>query len=306
MSLTKHPGWQVSLILAIGILAVSTGAIFIRLALLAADTQEIGFSFVLAASRIILAVLLLLPTWKPLQPNSLPSEALCYAVLAGLCLALHFATWMPSLSYTSIVASTTLVNTNPIWVALLCQFWLKEKISLLTWIGISIAMSGGLIIAFSHAGTTETEFSNPLLGDFLALLGAWTVSFYFLLGRAAQRRHLSLGTYSVVVYSTAAIVLLPLSLLCGGRYTGHANTVYLYILLLALVPQLIGHTSFNWALRQVAPVWITLAILLEPACASVLGYFIFQELPSFIVLVGAAIVLTGIAVAAIGAKPVSQ
>ena len=296
----------VGLVLMIGILAVSTAAIFIRLALRAAGTQDISFSFVLAASRIILATLVILPAWKPVKNSQLRAGSFYYAGLAGICLALHFATWIPSLSYTSIVASTTLVNTNPMWVALLSQFWLKEKISPLTWGGIGIAMSGGLFIAFSHAGAANAELSNPLLGDFLALLGAWTVSFYFLLGRAAQKRNLCLGTYSVVAYSTAAAILLPLSLLCGGRYTGYPNVVYLYILLLALFPQLVGHTSFNWALRQIAPVWIALAILLEPACASVLGYLIFQELPSFMVLAGASIILAGIAVAAIGAKVASE
>ena len=167
-------------------------------------------------------------------------------------------------------------------------------------------MSGGLSIAFSHAGASDTTLSNPLLGDFLALVAAWMVSCYFLLGQAAQKRDLSLRTYSIVTYSTAAIILLPLSLLCGGRYIGHPDAVYFYLFLLALFPQLVGHTSFNWALRRIAPLWITLAVLLEPACASVLGYLIFQESPSSMVLIGAAIIVSGIAVAAIGAKSASQ
>jgi len=301
MSAQKLSLWWLILVLITGVLAVSTASIFIRLALAAANTQTIGFSLVLAASRLALATVLLLPAWNQVRQTPLQSGALRYAGLAGICLALHFATWITSLSYTSITASTTLVTTNPIWVALISHFWLNEKIPPLAWSGIGIALAGGILIGFGDASTAAPG-SFPLLGDVLALVGAWAVSLYFLLGREAQHRNLSLGSYSAVSCSTAAVLLLPLPLLFGGRYTGYPSQVYLYILLLALLPQLVGHTSFNWAMRRMAPVWVTLAILFEPVCASILGYLIFEESPAPMVWIGASILLTGVAVAALGAK----
>jgi len=114
-----------------------------------------------------------------------------YAGAAGLCLALHFATWITSLSFTSIAASTTLVTTNPVWVALLSWLWLKEKPNALTILGIGVAFGGGVLIALGDTGAV-TAGSNPPLGNFLALVGAWMASLYFLLGREAQQRGLGM------------------------------------------------------------------------------------------------------------------
>jgi drug/metabolite transporter (DMT)-like permease len=298
MRVSEPPStWQITVVLGVGILAASTAAILIRLAMVTAGTAGVGFSLVLAASRLSLAAIALLPGWRPLDSTPTTPAALRYACAAGLMLAIHFASWITSLSYTSIAASTTLVTTNPIWIALLSWVWFREKPGKWTIAGIGIALSGGLTIGLG--GTHASTGSHPLLGDTLALVGAWTASLYFLLGREAQRRGLPLGSYITAAYSVAAIALLPLPLLLQTPYTGYPAATYGYILLLALLPQLVGHTSFNWAVRWASPTLVALVILFEPVISSLLGYWLFGETPGTTVLLGAILLLLGVAVAAL-------
>ncbi len=285
-------GWQIFLILTIGVLSVSTSAILIRLATSSADVSGVGFSLVLAASRLSLAAITLIPNWRNLSGASI--IALRHASFAGLALALHFAVWITSLSYTSVAASTTLVTTNPIWVALISWVWFREKPSRMTFLGIAIALFGGIIISL---GGTQATGSNPLLGNGLAILGAWAASFYLLFGREAQRQGLGIGQYITVAYSVAAIALLPLPFLFKTPYTGYPIATYGYILLMALLPQLIGHTSFNWGVRVLSPTIVALVLLLEPVGATILAALVFGEVPGGQVLWGAIALLVGVAVA---------
>ncbi len=300
MKILKQPlPWQVGLVLVAGVFAVSTAAIFIRLAIASAGLRGVGFSLFLSASRLAIASLLLLPAWRNLKPSQLSPGALRYAAAAGICLAVHFATWITSLSFTSIAASTTLVTTNPVWVALLCWLWFKEKLTRLTVLGIGVAFVGGVLIALADTGAVSAG-NNPPLGNFLALVGAWMASLYFLLGREAQRRGLGIGSYVVVAYSTGALVLLPLPLIVGSNYVGYPVAVYAYILLMAVLSQVVGHTTLNWAVRWISPTLVTLAILFEPVGSSFLGYLIFNEVPGLLVLVGAGVLLSGVAIAIAG------
>jgi len=300
MKILKQPlPWQVGLVLVAGVFAVSTAAIFIRLAIASAGVRGVEFSLFLSASRLAIASLLLLPAWRNLKPSQLSPGALRYAAAAGICLAVHFATWITSLSFTSIAASTTLVTTNPVWVALLCWLWFKEKLTRLTVVGIGVAFVGGVLIALGDTGAVSAG-NNPALGNFLALVGAWMASLYFLLGREAQRRGLGIGSYVVVAYSTGALVLLPLPLIVGSNYLGYPVAVYAYILLMAVLSQVVGHTTLNWAVRWISPTLVTLAILFEPVGSSFLGYLIFNEVPGLLVLVGAGVLLSGVAIAIAG------
>ncbi|MGE5659925.1 MAG: DMT family transporter [Actinomycetota bacterium] len=306
MNLPKPPSRPaIVLVLIAGILAISTASIFIRLANQAAGISGVGFSLVLAASRLALSALFLLPTWSKIQWQTLQPGAFRYAIAAGATLALHFALWITSLSYTSIAASTVLVTTNPVWVAILSWVWFKEKLSRTRIGGIVIALMGGLAIAWSGMSGSDAG-PNPLLGDFLALTGSWAVSLYLLLGREAQRRGLGIGGYAAIAYSSAALVLFPLPFAFGVGYSGYPAVVYCYILLTALLPQLIGHTSFNWALLWISPTLVTLAILFEPVGASLLGYLLLGEVPSPVVILGAALLLSGVIIATLGVKNDSE
>jgi len=292
----KPTQWQIGIVLIVGIVGVSLAAIWIRLANdVVASNNRVGFSLFLAASRLIVAALILLPIQKNFQRKNTIPATLYYAIAAGICLAIHFATWVTSLAYTSIAASTVLVTTNPIWVGLFNWWWYQEKLSKQNIIGITIALVGGIIIAIADR-EVGANYSNPILGDILALLGAVMSSLYIIFGSQAQRQGLSTGNYIAIAYSVSALCLFPLPLLFQTSYLGYPQPVYLYILLMAVMSQAIGHTSLNWSVRWISPTVVSLSLLFEPVIASCVGAIVFAEIPSWNLLLGGLIILLGMAV----------
>jgi drug/metabolite transporter (DMT)-like permease len=291
--------WQIGIVLIVGVFSVSTAAILIRLAMVEAGRADLGFSLFLAASRLMISALILLPSWRKIKQVGINTSAYYYAIASGVCLALHFATWISSLAFTSIAASTTLVTTNPIWVALIARFWFKENLSKQTIIGIAIALLGSIVIALGDT-QTNNSYTNPLIGDILALSGAWLASGYLVLAAKGQQLGLTVINYITIAYSVAALVLFPLPLFWQTSYFGYSDRVYLYVALMAVLSQLIGHTTFNWALRWISPTFVTLSILFEPVGASFLGWLILQEIPSSSVFGAGIIVLIGVAIAITG------
>jgi drug/metabolite transporter (DMT)-like permease len=212
------------------------------------------------------------------------------AVLAGIFLGAHFATWITSLSYTSVTASVTLVNTHPLWVALFGWFFFGRTPTLAVLFGILLAVAGGSIIGFGDL----SEGSDPLLGDALAVCGAIFIAGYFLLGRTVQRLGLHLNAYVGIAYGVAALLLLPLPALFDIAYFEYGLSTYLWIGMLALVPQLIGHTGINYAIKYVDPTFVATMTLFEPIGASILALILFDELPLGLTLIGALVLLFGI------------
>jgi drug/metabolite transporter (DMT)-like permease len=288
-----------ALVLTAGVLSVSAGSILARLSREAAGLTDPGYSLAMSGMRLSVASLLLLPAWRRVPGPRALSSAWRWSLLAGVFMAVHFAAWITSLSYTSITASTTIATSTPVWVALLSWALSRERPRRLTWIGIGVALAGGLLVGASSDGGGGT---NPLLGDALAAVGAVTGSLYFLLGRRAQQAGFSIGSYAAVAYGTAALLLLPAPYLFGAEYTGHPAPAYFWIVLMALFPQLVGHTSFNWAVKWMSPVLVALVMLGEPIGASALGYLVFGEVPGVMVLAGALILLAGVALAIVGSK----
>jgi drug/metabolite transporter (DMT)-like permease len=298
---TQHaPSRQrVGVVLTIGIIAVSAAAIFIRLAIAASGNGGgVGFGLFLSAARLTIASLVLLPAWKTVRAQSISLSAWKYAIAAGFCLAFHFAAWITSLTFTSIAASAALVTTNPVWVALISWLWFREAPSRVTATGIGVTIAGGTLIALGDSASAMG--SQPVLGNGLALLGAIMASLYFLLGREAQRQGLGIGSYAAIAYTAGAVLLLPLPLLAGASYWGYGVMVYVYTLAMAIASQVIGHTALNWSVRWASPTLVTLALLFEPVGASLLGVLVFQEIPSVTVMIGAVIVLGGVAIAIVG------
>ncbi len=280
---------RLALVMGVGLAAVSLSAIFIRLA----DAPGV----VVAAYRMVLASLILLPwTLRALKRTPLTRQNAGYAVLAGLLLGVHFATWISSLSYTSVAASTSLGTTTPVWVAVMSWLVLGFAPSFSTLLGMLIAILGGALIGFG-GGVSEAS-SAPLTGNVLALIGAVAAAAYLLLGRAAQNRGLGLQAYIGVAYGVAALSLVPLPLLLGLSYSAYSPTTFFWILLLALIPQLIGHTSYNYAVKHLDPAVVATVILLEPIGASLLALMFFTEIPPLPTLVGALVLLIGVAVTA--------
>ena len=285
---------QKKIIIIIGLICISTAAIFIRLCQQEISQVTIGFSLFIAASRLIITVIILSPTYNNLRRITNNIQGIRYSLGAGICLGLHFATWITSLSFTSVAASVSLVTTNPLWVALLSWWCRGQKLSLKTIIGIVIAINGSILIAFARG---DTNFgTNPLLGAILALLGSWFASGYLLLGAMAQEKGLSTRQYVAIAYLTAAISLFPLPFMFGSTYVGYPSFVYLYLILMAIVAQIIGHTSLNWSLKHFSPTTVSLLILLEPILSTLLAWWLFQEIPPVLVVVGSLILLSGVVV----------
>ncbi|WP_196521175.1 DMT family transporter [Nostoc sp. WHI] len=274
-SLIKPSIWQIAFALLIGVFGISMAAVFVRLSSQKTGLNGIGFSLFLSASRLIVSSLLIFPLWKGLSQVKAQPGAFVYSVIAGICLAIHYVAWFLSLSYTSIAASVTIVTTNPIWVTLLYWILFKQKPMRQTLLGIFLALLGALIIAYDGAITESIIADNPLLGNFLALIGSWVYSLYFLAGKEAQNKGLSTGIYAVIAYSSAGLVLLPLPYFFGSGYTGYPTIVYLYIFLMAVFSQVIGQTSLNWSLRWISPIIVTLAVMFEPVFSKYIRLHIF-------------------------------
>lgn len=293
-------GRRIAWVLAIGVLAISAGSIFARLSQQAAGTASPGYSLVICGVRLAVASLLLAPVWRGVPRPSTHRAAWRASCLAGVCMGVHFATWITSLAYTSIVASTTLVTSTPIWVALIGWVVWGERPSARSGLGIAVALAGGLMIGAAQGGEAG---SDPALGNVLALSGALAGAMYFLLGRTAQQAGFSVAAHGTVAYTTAALLVAPLPWLFGTGYAGWPAMAYGWVVLMALFPQLVGHTCFNWAMRHGSPVVVSLVLLAEPVGASVLAYLVFGEVLGLPVLAGAVTLLAGVALAVTGTAP---
>jgi drug/metabolite transporter (DMT)-like permease len=270
--------------LATGITAVSFASIFIRLAE--------APSLVIAASRLTIASLILAPAALIRardELRALTKGDLRLAFLSGLFLGLHFATWISSLEYTSVASSVVFVDTSPIFVGLASHLLLKEKVSQKMFVGIALSVLGGMIVGYGDFGLGARE----LFGDCLALAGAVAVSGYLLVGQRL-RRHLSLLSYIFLVYATAAAFLVTLCLVTGQPFSGYSQQTYLMFVLLAVVPQIIGHSSYNWALKYLPATFVGVGTLGEPVGSTILACFILDEIPTLAKIGGGVLILTGI------------
>lgn len=292
------------LIIPIGILAVSTASLFIRFA------QEYASSITIAAFRLGLAALILLPYTLikyGRELRSLTPADLKFALLAGLILAVHFASWITSLEFTSVASSVVLVTTTPLWVSLLAPIFLGEKTPRIAFLGMGIALLGGVIIAGTdvcawQSSGLQCQFApgssaaETLLGDFLALLGAIAAASYLMIGRHLRRK-VSLTPYVFLVYSAAAIFLVIAMLIVDGVPPSYPNQVYLWLALLAIFPQLLGHSIFNWSLKYLPTGYVAVNLLGEPVGSIILANFFLDEVPSVVKIIGAILILAGIALA---------
>lgn len=304
---SQRPFLPPLLVIALGILAVSTGSIFVRYA------QEYAPSIVIAAYRLGLATLFLAPVALFKHRSELrriQGHDRILAIGSGVFLALHFATWISSLEFTTVVSSVVLVSTAPLWVALLSPVTIKEPLTRAILIGMGMAFIGVVVVGVSDICTISDErLSCPsfdefirgdaFIGDLLALAGAWMAAGYLLIGRRL-RAGISLVPYIFVVYGIAALVLTILMFASGQSAFGYPPITYLWFILLALVPQLMGHSSFNWALGFLSAAFVSITLLGEPIGSAVLAYFLLQEVPSGLKIFGAILILAGIYVASRG------
>jgi drug/metabolite transporter (DMT)-like permease len=278
------------IILAIGILGVSTGAIFARLA----DAPAL----VTAAYRLGLASLILIPlaTWKARDElRSLSFQDIGLAVISGFFLALHFASWISSLDYTAIANSVVLVNTIPLWVGLLTPIITRDRLTRATIVSIAVSVIGGVIIGFGDFASD----GQALLGDFLAVIGAICAALYLLLGRKLRPK-LSLLSYIAICYGSAALFLWMAVLALQLPVSGYSTQTIGAFWAMALVSQIIGHSSYNWALKWFSTGFIAVALLGEPIGSTIMAYLIFDEGLTWSKFIGGIFILSAIYIAAAG------
>ena len=272
-------GW-----IGVGVASVSVASIFIRLA----DTEPLTF----AAYRLTLgAALVAVPTLLRARPQlrALRRDDVALLVLSGSFLAAHFASWVTSLSLTSVASSVLLVTTTPVFVALASHLFLRERVSSLTAAAVALTLAGGAVLAVGGWAGEERR----LLGDGLALLGAIAVAGYILAGRRARSRIDNLP-YVTVVYTVAAVALLIAAAGTGAPMLGLPAETYFWIGMSALIPQAVGHTLINWSLAHASATNVTLAVRAEPVIATLLAIVVLGEIPPWTVVPGGALVLAGV------------
>jgi drug/metabolite transporter (DMT)-like permease len=266
---------------AVGVLAVSAAAIFIRLA----EAPAIAVAF----WRCALGAAVLLPPAIVRKEQFPRGRTLFIGMVSGVALGAHFGFWISSLDYTSVAASVVLVSTQPVFVAILAYLLFGERTSPLSFAGILVALAGTVIIA-----SDDSVGSAALFGNALALIGAVAVAVYVLIGRSSRTGGVGVLPYSIVVYSAAALALLPVALLFGVELWGYSGETWFWLWAITLGPQLMGHTVFNWALRYVEASIVSGTILAEPVVSSLLAWVILFERPGLPTILGGAVVLFGL------------
>ena len=275
--------------LAVAILAVSTSAVLVR--------WSEAPSVVLAFYRVLLTTLLVAPFLLTRYAGDFAAfrrRDFLVATLTGAALALHFAAYFESLAWTSVAASVTLVQSQPLFVAVGAALVLSERIGTRKAVGIAVAILG--MVAMSAAeflSGSAVAGARPLYGNSLAVLGALMAAVYVLVGRSLRQR-VALVPYVIVVYTACTITLLVVALADGQQLTGYDQREWLIFLALAVGPGLFGHTVVNWALEHVESSVVSVSLLGEPVGATVLALAFLGESPGLTTVLGGVVVLFGI------------
>jgi drug/metabolite transporter (DMT)-like permease len=254
---------------------------------------RLGFSLVIVAGFLVWS-----REWRDWKRITWREAVL--AVAGGVALALHFWAWNASIHLTTIAASVTLVSLQPAVVAAISAVALRESPSPRQILGIAVAIAGALIIAAPDLqGGLELGGNHPLFGNLLAVSAAITAAIYYTIGRRL-RASLGIWAYVAIVYSAAFVTLVIIALSRGTLLAPQPPREIAIFAALAIGPMLIGHTGMNWALKYLPAYVVNLTVLGEPVGATLLGAFIpaIRQIPTAATLIGGAIVLTGVVIAA--------
>jgi len=283
-SLARPQGLDLVL-MTVAILAISTSAPLI--AATAAPALAIAF-WRTAFGTLAIGPYVLLRHRRELL--GLSSRERRLAVVSGVLLALHFATWVPSLMLTSVASSTALVATQPIWAALIARAG-GHRVPRQAWTGMAIAFTGVLVIT----GVDVTLSGRAVVGDLLALVGGFFAAAYVTVG-AQVRRTVSTATYTLLCYGVCALALLGACLIGRQQVVGFSANTWAKLVLLTLGAQLLGHSLFNVVLKRVSPMLLSLLILFEMPGAAIIAALWLGQVPPKGVFPAAALVLVGVAV----------
>ncbi len=280
----KTPSVNPYFAIVIGVISISTSAVLVKAA--AAPSGVIAFY------RLFFTVLFMMPVflYKYVGELKLITRKDCFfSIISGVLLAVHFILWFESLNYTSVASSTVLVTLQPLFAFAGSYFIFKEKFSGKAIISCFLAIFGSLMISWGDFRISGTA----LYGDILALIACALVTAYMMFGQAVRQR-LSLVTYTFVVYTICTSVLFVYVLVAGEPLYPYSLDTWVYFVLLAVFPTLLGHSVFSWSLKWISASTISMAILFEPVGAAVLAYYFLQEKIVWTQAVGGFIVIGGI------------
>jgi len=281
----EKPPFNPYLAVLLAVMCVSTSAIFVRLS--TAHPMMIAF-YRMGLSALFLAPLALNRSGRK-ELQGMNSRDIIAAMIAGLFLAVHFTVWNISLEYTSVASSTVLVTMQPLFVVILGYIFFKERISTKSMAGAALALTGSILV-----GAADFQIGGKaLLGDILAFSGAFFIAVYFLIGRQLRVK-LSLFPYVFLVYGSAAVFLFIANLLAGIPFYPYPPLDWLWFIMLTIIPTIGGHTVYNWALRYVKTIVVSVSILGEPVGATILAFLIFREIPGWLQLLGDLIIISGL------------
>ena len=287
--MVERPELPPNLVMLVSVSAVSTASILIRL------TEAPPMA--IATWRLLLSTLMLFPFFVNrggyAKLRAIGSGDLLALAGVGIALAVHFASWITSLSYTSVASSVIFVHVDPIFVALVSHFLLGERLSRRVALGIGVAFVGASVIALGDLGVGE----ESLIGDALSIIGAVALGIYLMAGRQLRQR-LDLTTYVTPVYAVSAAVLAIGSVAVGVPLVGYDARVIMLFAVIALVPMIFGHTLYNWALKWVTAPVVSISLLGEPVGASILAFLVLGEAPGPLAMIGGAVTLAGILICA--------
>jgi Permeases of the drug/metabolite transporter (DMT) superfamily len=284
-------------VLTLALIGVSTSGPLVRLS--HAPPLSIA-AWRLAFSLVIIAIALMLTgEWR--QWLTLTRGEVGLAAAAGAMLALHFWSWNTSITLTSVAASVVLVNTQPVVVALLSVYWLREPPNRRQWIGIGVAMLGALIVAspdFASGARDSATHPKAWLGDVFALIGALTAATYFSVGRRLRSK-LDLWPYVGLVYAVCLVTLVVLTVATRTAIVPQPPRELTLFAGLALGPMLLGHTGLNWALKHSPAYVVNLTLLGEPIGATLIAALLpgIREVPPPTIFLGGAVVCAGVLLA---------
>ncbi|WP_077324380.1 DMT family transporter [Virgibacillus siamensis] len=281
----RLPPFNPYIAVVIGVASVSTAAVLVKLA-------DGAPASIIANYRLLFAVIIMAPYIFIKHRNEfrlIHKKDWALSTIAGVLLAFHFILWFESLDYTSVASSVVLVSMQPIFAFLGTYFIFQERFSPGAVISMVIAVLGSIIISWGDFRISGIA----LFGDFLALMGAVTVTAYFLLGQQLRKR-LSLMTYTFVVYGISSITLIIYNLILQHDFLGYSTHHWFVFLGLAVIPTFFGHSLFNWALKWLSTSTISMGIVFEPIGAAILAYLILDEGVTWSQFLGGTIVIFGL------------
>ena len=283
---------RVIVILLVGLMAAATASTLVRLAL-----EEGMPPIVIAAGRLLVATVILGPialTRHRHEFRKLNARDWQLLLLCGIVLGAHFVAWISSLEYTSVLASVTLVSTAPLFVLIFGLIFLRERVSRIVVIGITVTIMGSLVVGLGADAGHATIRAAPLLGNSLSVLGAVAFALCFVIGRRLRSK-LHVVPYVTVVYGVGALFLTVITVARGGTFWGYSPAAYLWLVGVGLLPQLIGHSAFNYALGYFPAAYVGLMTRFEPIGSTLLAAFVLGEWPKPIAIVGGLVILVGVA-----------